>query len=374
MKKVLLLIATAILALSGCREKVEPVYVDSLGNFNDATAKFYGDFYGNGTHNYFLTLFSGYMDDNYELLGAGRYVSFELNVPASPALGIPAGTYTPQKNERYPEYTYLKGYRGGLDENLGIISGSYVFTYEGSSDVPSVMMITDGSIRVAYAGNRLLVNGIIVADGHEYELRYEGNVYALDMRTPDVPTNPVLNRLNDCEAVNYGKNYNNVNADDWWFCLYSEDFDDTKECVEFEILAPAGSTTLPTGTYRIENEVIAPGMGVYGWVNDDNTFGGTWYCYGGYATYGATEGYVNITAVGDRYTIDFSCYDGVEENSFSGRFSGGIRYFEPSDFAVAKSCSVKTKSGDVLVSTAHVRDGKHVGSRRLARIPQPSRQ
>ena len=37
MKKVLLLIATAILALSGCREKVEPVYVDSLGNFNDAT-------------------------------------------------------------------------------------------------------------------------------------------------------------------------------------------------------------------------------------------------------------------------------------------------------------------------------------------------
>ena len=136
MKKVLLLIATAILALSGCREKVEPVYVDSLGNFNDATAKFYGDFYGNGTHNYFLTLFSGYMDDNYELLGAGRYVSFELNVPASPALGIPAGTYTPQKNERYPEYTYLKGYRGGLDENLGIISGSYVFTYEGSSDVP----------------------------------------------------------------------------------------------------------------------------------------------------------------------------------------------------------------------------------------------
>ena len=143
MKKVLLLIATAILALSGCREKVEPVYVDSLGNFNDATAKFYGDFYGNGTHNYFLTLFSGYMDDNYELLGAGRYVSFELNVPASPALGIPAGTYTPQKNERYPEYTYLKGYRGGLDENLGIISGSYVFTYEGSSDVPSVMMITD---------------------------------------------------------------------------------------------------------------------------------------------------------------------------------------------------------------------------------------
>ena len=80
------------------------------------------------------------------------------------------------------------------------------------------------------------------------------------------------------------------------------------------------------------------------------------------------------TAVGDRYTIDFSCYDGVEENSFSGRFSGGIRYFEPSDFAVAKSCSVKTKSGDVLVSTAHVRDGKHVGSRRLARIPQPSRQ
>ena len=99
-----------------------------------------------------------------------------------------------------------------------------------------------------------------------------------------------------------------------------------------------------------------------------------WTVNGGYATYGATEGYVNINAVGDRYTIDFSCYDGVEENSFSGRFSGGIRYLEPSDFAVAKSCSVKTKSGDVLVSTAHVRDGKHVGSRRLARIPQPSRQ
>ena len=64
-------------------------------------------------------------------------------------------------------------------------------------------------------------------------------------------------------------------------------------------------------------------------------------------------------------TAGFDCYDKIEDNSFKGRYTGPVTILSPTEMALSKSGGRNT--GDVLVSTALTRKGKHVGSCRVAR-------
>ena len=198
-------------------------------------------------------------------------------------------------------------------------------------------------------------------------MSYRGALYIYD-DTFNLPKDPVLTTLNSAEAVNYGRYYDGVYADMWFIRLYDTYYETTGESVEIEVLAPVGLSTLPVGTYPLADGLIESGYAVCGWEDEDGYVHGTWYCYDGAAWYGATEGVVKISrksSVGNNYVIEFNCYDDIEDNSFQGIYSGPVTILAPSEMAVSKSGGRNT--GDVLVSTALTRKGKHVGSCRVAR-------
>ena len=363
MKRKLILALLAVAAVFVSCGNPDPIDDTQYLSFDVARASYYGDYYGNGCSNYILKLVHGRYDDQQNLVGPGLVLTLDLNLPASNVLGINSGNYKPLYSGTAPEFTFV---RGGTSGN-GELIGSYLLRFYGNEENGEAHEITDGKIRVAYSGNMFVLDALLFIDGVRYSISYRGELYIYD-ETFHVPTDPVLTTLNSAEAVNYGRYYDSVYADMWFIRLYDTYYETTGESVEIEVLTPVGLATLPYGSYPVVDDLIDTGYAVYGWIDDDEYVHGTWYCYDGSAWYGATTGKVNISrrnSVSLDYVIEFDCYDKIEDNSFKGRYTGPVTILSPTEMALSKSGGRKT--GDVLVSTALTRKGKHVGSCRVAR-------
>lgn len=355
MKKIFAAIGLVAMLACSCNRHHEPEYPEPtyLGDFNAAQVLYYGDYYENGCDNYIVRVISGPVSSDLTLTGSGLVVYLDINAPQSKYIGLPSGTYSPLYSGDRLEYKYV---RGGT-EGTGNVTGSYICRFIGASDNGKAYEIADGDIKVSYRGSLITIEGIITAAGVDYDFYYSGPVDVVD-KTEN--TDDVDKTWSIAEACNYG-DYYGVGADNWFIMLSNADYDSTGECVNLEINANSTDGSLPTGTFKIVDGTVKPGMGVAGWIDDENGgyIYGTWYCYDEVGVYGATEGTISISAKGRIYTITYNCYDSIEKGSFSGTYTGTLDYFDPD--------SVETKVGDVLVSTASIARGKHAVGRRLTR-------
>lgn len=362
MRKSLFIIVLFSTLILSCKPNYKTEVIEM--NFDTAKASFYGDYYENGCANYVLSLVSGRYDADRNLVGAGYVLHIDLNLPTSNYLGLSQGTYLPLRSGMSPEFSFVRGGTSGSGE----LTGSYMLRFYGNEENGQAREVSDGKVHISVSSSRIVLDANLLIDGKEYSIHYKGDLVIYDETTPMVPSNPNLRTLNSAEASNLGQLYDGVNGDLWFLRLYDAKYESTGESVEIELITPVGMTSLPEGLYPIINNEVRVGCAVYGWVDEEDYVYGTWYCYGGNAWYGATDGTVSVRrqAGVNNYIIEFDCIDKIENNSFKGIYSGPVQYIDPSAKPMARPRGLLTK-GDVLVSTASTRKGKHVGSRRLAR-------
>ncbi|MBO8439391.1 MAG: hypothetical protein IAC51_01940 [bacterium] len=316
-------------------------------SMNFLEANYYGDFYGNGTEDVTVTLYSPELELDVEahqvLSGTGVIVSLDFIAPSvDEEFMLPGGDY---KVDTTHAANTVAGYyvMPGL---LPIPMGSTVIYYEDGKDV-DMKYVASGTVSLVHDGGAVtLTADVTLDDGSEARWQYAGAMSVTDQREPD-PVEPtytfdfelseavkdtfVFDRI---ELYNHGAVYNEND--------YIEGLMENSETMEFVLLdmyAPAG-TTSPVHTYSIDSTagvwtcMSSPGGDEYGY--DYPTFVGFNCSMEGYSNvYYLRSGSVEVTE--DGVTMDAVSYFGSEIHIV---YEGDVAFSEiPSGVAARKAAA-----------------------------------
>lgn len=355
LKKSLFILAVAILAVSCRREPIPVPEPNTQYTFFECIEDCYGDFYGNGTDNYVVTLASCREDSRI-------YMAFDLNCPVNPSgLGVAGGKYVPLRGGSNPAYTYIEGAVNGAGE----ITGSFLEEKTGGS---SFFRVFEGSVNFTYNGKVVTVSGTVSVEGELVDLYYEGVPAVNDYREPEPDPDPkpdpekVDMNVTYVSAANYGDWYD-CGYDDWYVELWDDD-SALGEYIQLDILtSKIGEKKLPAGTYPVSVEYAAnTTLGAWLEYEDEQAgtvsdWGGAWYMYydakneSRELVYGATKGTVTIVERDGIYSITVNCEDEEWGGSFKAVYSGVVDTVDESATAVTKASSKNTRAkGGVCVS------------------------
>ena len=324
MKKGIVIIAAFAAILCSCsksRYNNDPVIIDPVEDsfeFSTANVAYYGDYYGNGGYNYALQLLIVYG-------GATVYLQFDLNTPATGTpLLLPKGEFYPLASGSTDcNYTFVKGYTDGSGNTYGSF---YVEEY---SQGNTICEVEDGMVSISYDGKgTYAVDGWVTIDGAVLNFCYSGIPTVYDNTTPaPVPTGEFKGVVAYCQ----GQDWEGIQAEycDWDLWFYT---DDDNAYTVVEVLSTSASQDgIAPGTYSLDTVIsesemeytVGPGYAVP-YIEDGESYYGTYCCSGGSIVAGATAGTIVIGREGNEYSFEFEFEDEFWNASFSGKYTGKI--------------------------------------------------
>ncbi len=266
----------------------------------------YGDYYGNGTVNFFIQMIEDMTNYN------GAYVMFDLCA----ATDDPCGTYTASSTGEAGTFVIGDGESGS---NIAQLAGGEI---DGDPEG-----ITDGTLVISKSGNGYKVT-YTSADGMKVYVA-EGNVEISNGAFPGEPMEASTFTVNatQAEAVYYGDN--GYGGDEYVINLAGNYY------AAIDLCAANGSsaTAIPAGTYTVAGTgaagTVNPGMYYSGYLiptiiyssADGQSVTSAWYIQGGSLTIAEANGTYTISGtlvsgVGSQITVNYTgaiaCEDGSQ--------------------------------------------------------------
>jgi len=416
MKRTLIYLAAALLTFAACEpdntiitpkeEGEDPSGKPSTEGYiklDTAICTCYGDYYENGTTNFYFEFDKDAAYDEEGYMTKGLYISLELLADANLEM-FPEGSYKiddsgkagtilasePCTMGEYIDMAY-EYYEGKIDKETlieyyfgedyeedglyGIYGSNYYYMNDGD-DEASYKLITGGTVSYYIDGTTVTVLMDLVAGKETLKYYYEGEITVEfdedddddddddddsgddDEDLGDVTFNPVT-----VYAYNYGEDYGTLDKSyyDWCIYMYGTDTSDDADMVEIDVFSDQSlaSDVLPTGKFSIKDDgsyyLYEPGCALPFYYDEKEGYGyGCHFAHKNCYWYAASEGDVEITKENGVYTITYSMYDADADATFSGSFTGSVTVIDESSdeesvAASRKACS-KCNTGTVSAS------------------------
>ena len=385
-----------ILALAGCRKEKPapqpepPRPQPEVPEFTEGltvVADYYGDAYGVGYDDYELYFQIGAKNSDGAFAADGIELALDILVAEGSAVLFPGGKYyltdgsyrsagiLPSIPTTLKEYLLangmsLEGYSAA--ELASVYSyGNTSFYVQESPDKWWLAAVDKAELEVTVNGAEYTFEVKFEAGGDSYTYKYKGPLTICDRRE-DPPTN-VPNRtmegINNVYAYNYGHIWGD-DTDDWFIYLYN----DTNEWLEIEFVSDTQDGGLPTGTFRVPADFFdvekIPARAPCPLYFDeyDECYYGTYYAQDDAVVLGATDGSLQVSAVGDNYKLNLLFYDEEVDEYFELKYTGAIEVnYEDYVTTATKSMQQRPARGrrpaTKLLRSTKIRPGS--GARRM---------
>jgi len=292
--------------------------------FENATASFWGDYYGTNTNDLDLLLYENSLkiDDTGNITGTGSYLYIDYSL----ALGdstLKVGTY--KVGETGVAFTFYPG-EIITTESGNSISKTHLLTIRTDADV--AYLIKDGFYNVTKNGDNYIISGDLTSENNELiHFSYEGPIKVTDKTAGITPV------LTKGDLWYWGAAYTGAASNNFTVYLGSDAINMDSltgdgEILVLELNTPLTVTNnLPDGTYEMIAELtlenMLPNTLVMGY---ETTEGNQWGCwYYGNTTNALIKGKAIVTKSGTQYTIAYTLYD-ESGTKVTGTYTGILRY------------------------------------------------
>ena len=337
MKKIIqvsALFLIAVLLFSSCEKNKNRTL-----NFQSAKSDFLGDPTRTSVDFYDLKLYDGNLTNNPN--GDGTFAYIQLNTPTTNDNEIKTGSYLPNNSSQARTFTYETGI-WKTDNQGDYVSGSYIGTYKNGQLIQ--YPVTEGKITVSRNSNYYTVSGLVIADGTQYDVSYQGQIEFTDMVVPLPET------LTHGEIWYQGDPYGNGVkiysirlADD---NVRISDFAGNGDAMQIELYTPLTATTIiPDGTYSIMVDKVQVNTAIDGYYDsNDKADYGTWYYTADALS--INKGSVSIQYMtGSTYRISFNFTDDYYGYNFSGTYEGELPFVNKTNSPIAVRSAVRGING-----------------------------
>lgn len=360
MKKIIqvsALFLIAVLLFSSCEKNKNRTL-----NFQSAKSDFLGDPTRTSVDFYDLKLYDGNLTNNPN--GDGTFAYIQLNTPTTNDNEIKTGSYLPNNSSQARTFTYETGI-WKTDNQGDYVSGSYIGTNKNGQLIQ--YPVTEGKITVSRNSNYYTVSGLVIADGTQYDVSYQGQIEFTDMVVPLPET------LTHGEIWYQGDPYGNGVkiysirlADD---NVRISDFAGNGDAMQIELYTPLTATTIiPDGTYPIMVDKVQVNTAIDGYYDsNDKADYGTWYYTADALS--INKGSVSIQYMtGSTYRISFNFTDDYYGYNFSGTYEGELPFVNKTNSPIAVRSAVRgingqTNSQSAVTDNARGRNERTAGSR-----------
>ena len=360
MKKIIqvsALFLIAVLLFSSCEKNKNRTL-----NFQSAKSDFLGDPTRTSVDFYDLKLYDGNLTNNPN--GDGTFAYIQLNTPTTNDNEIKTGSYLPNNSSQARTFTYETGI-WKTDNQGDYVSGSYIGTYKNGQLIQ--YPVTEGKITVSRNSNYYTVSGLVIADGTQYDVSYQGQIEFTDMVVPLPET------LTHGEIWYQGDPYGNGVkiysirlADD---NVRISDFAGNGDAMQIELYTPLTATTIiPDGTYPIMVDKVQVNTAIDGYYDsNDKADYGTWYYTADALS--INKGSVSIQYMtGSTYRISFNFTDDYYGYNFCGTYEGELPFVNKTNSPIAVRSAVRgingqTNSQSAVTDNARGRNERTAGSR-----------
>ena len=339
-----------ILALAGCRKEKPapqpepPRPQPEVPEFTEGltvVADYYGDAYGVGYDDYELYFQIGAKNSDGAFAADGIELALDILIAEGSAVLVPEGKYyltngsyrsagiLPSIPTTLKEYLLangmsLEGYSAA--ELASVYSyGNTSFYVQVSPDKWWLAAVDEAELEVTVNGAEYIFEVKFEAGGDSYTYKYKGPLTICDRREVPPTDEPArtMEGINKVYAYNDGHVWGD-DTDDWIIYLYN----DTSEWLEIEFVTRTQDGGLPAGTYSVPADFYEispiPAGTLCALYEDDGAYYGTYYAIGDEVVLGATEGQLKVTALGSKYKLDLSFYDGDMNQYFQVIYTGAI--------------------------------------------------